>query len=566
MGALPDPLTRSLKATASITVTELYNAGQLAANNPDLYPKAQCSERLDERVCPLCASLHRKVFDVRSDLFKRFFDPSHIGCFPAGVVVSGPRAVASTARWYAGEIIELRTAAGHFVPVTPNHPILTPKGWVAAGLLQEGDYVVSGGNGERVGALVDPDDYQVPALIEEVVGAFDNALGGIAVRMPVSAEDFHGDGCGSKICVVRSDGLLGDAFDTPLCEPHLKQLLAGGDVGSVGLAGEGHSAALLGGMLSASGGDVRCRGESAVLLGGALGRHEAVGLGPATKFNASGNQAGFDGAAANAEMSGKRTNRLARLVASDDFGIGQRHSQGCGAQSPGSAAVAQDSTLGEGLLELLGAHLDLGRGFDVALAGQVCLDRILNVGRVFSAGHVYNLETSNGWYFANNIIAHNCRRRWLWIAKDDPAPVTAVEPDPQLVAKHGHYHLNPDKYAEYRLPAQPSGRQAIVRRVKNTETGEVATRVDWAPWLQQVPANKLKLVLKARATTDAAELRSIAEALGVSDLTDPAQLQQAILLGIYDRLKGWVTTEYLQGGASTMSAEWPVAAAPEAPM
>lgn len=238
MGALPDTLNRSLQATASITVTELRNAGELAANNPDLYPKAQCSERLDERMCPLCRSVHRKVFDVRSDLFRRFLAPSHI----------------------------------------------------------------------------------------------------------------------------------------------------------------------------------------------------------------------------------------------------------------------------------------------------------------------------------------NCRRRWLYIHKDDPAPVTAVEPDPKLIEKHGHYHLDPGKHAELRLPAQPSGRQAIVRRVKHTETGEVTTRLDWAPWLEQVPASKLKLVLKARATEDAGELRAIAEALGVTDLTDPEQLQRAILLGIYDRLKGWVTTEYLSGGAATMASDWPVAAAPEAAM
>jgi hypothetical protein len=60
-----------------------------------------------------------------------------------------------------------------------------------------------------------------------------------------------------------------------------------------------------------------------------------------------------------------------------------------------------------------------GGGSRTTIAGEISLDRVLEVSvRTFS-GHVYNLQTNTGWYIASNnyttngdvhkgIIAHNC--------------------------------------------------------------------------------------------------------------------------------------------------------------
>jgi hypothetical protein len=42
-------------------------------------------------------------------------------------------------------------------------------------------------------------------------------------------------------------------------------------------------------------------------------------------------------------------------------------------------------------------------------AGLVEFDCVVNVGRIDFSGHVYNLQNSEGWYLANDIIVHNCR-------------------------------------------------------------------------------------------------------------------------------------------------------------
>lgn len=128
-----------------------------------------------------------------------FYQPGdHDGCCAAGTIASGPVAQAATLRWFEGELIELTTASGDLLTVTPNHPILTRKGWKPAGLLDEGDEVVRCADVERASSLV-PDEYQRPALIEDVA----RACGVTSVVVPVSPEHFHGDGQGSQVCVVR---------------------------------------------------------------------------------------------------------------------------------------------------------------------------------------------------------------------------------------------------------------------------------------------------------------------------------------------------------------------------
>lgn len=150
-----------------------------------------------------------------------------------------------------------------------------------------------------------------------------------------------------------------------------------------------------------------------------------------------------------------------------------------------------------------------------------------------------------------------CRRLMTRIHRDAAgAKVTFFEPDGELIKRHGHFHLRPDRYAEYRMPAQPAGRHFIVRRVRNLESGEISTRLDWAPWWNQTPEWKRTLVIQARAAQKREELSEILEKLGITDATDPVQLRQATLLGLRDRLEGWVTQASgpASGGGASGSA------------
>lgn len=130
---------------------------------------------------------------------------AHPNCFVSGTMVLAPHLTASFARHYDGEIVVVRTADDDLIACTPNHPVLTRAGWVAAGALREGADVLRCPEPERMAALLDPDDHHRPAPIEQVADTVGPARGGTSAAVPTAAEAFHGDGAGSQVHVVRTD-------------------------------------------------------------------------------------------------------------------------------------------------------------------------------------------------------------------------------------------------------------------------------------------------------------------------------------------------------------------------
>lgn len=276
--------------------------------------------------------------------------PLHHGCFPAGVTVAGLRARGSTARWYAGDLIELDFASGNHLSVTPNHPVLTGRGWVPAGELHEGDDVVRG-DFSKLRVAGDPDEHQVPALIEEVAAAVGEASGVEPRSVEVAAHYFHGDGVGSEVCVVRTDGRFQPHGDAALLDPRGQSAMVGHDVDGALLAGLRRAAERIEAVGTAALRGLGGLSVEPVLLGGAGSVAGAVDLSYAAALDTGSVQPQVDRDAADAE----------------------------------AARKARD-----------------------AFAGEVATDYVVGVERHAWAGHVYNLETDEGWYIANGVIVHNC--------------------------------------------------------------------------------------------------------------------------------------------------------------
>lgn len=278
-----------------------------------------------------------------------YYPGDHSGCFPAGTLVSGPISRGAFLRWFEGQLVELTFASGKFLSATPNHPILTTKGWVAAGELDELSEVLCCVDAHGVTALV-PDDYQVPALIEDVVAACGVSDGMSARSVPVAPEDFHGDGIGSEISVVWTDSLLGDSGNVELQEPLLEPALAGIQKSS-SLASDGPSTSLLERFLGPSFGDVRRSGNRLTFGKRSGGIPKGLGFFEAPNGDVSSDEFGGDGTSTDSEF--------ARYL-----------------QAGGSSLVETDRIVQKRLREF--------------------------------RGHVYNLQTGTHWYCANNVIVHNC--------------------------------------------------------------------------------------------------------------------------------------------------------------
>src|SRR5699024_1394040 len=148
---------------------------------------------------------------------------------------------------YNGPAYRIATKAGRSLTVSPNHPVLTGRGWLPAEGVQQGDEMVHTGIGEATapGAHVKFDD--MPSSTADLFDAL--AREGTLARVAATGDDLHGDAvwCEREVdVVVPHDGLLVEV-DAPLTEHVCEQDFVLADVqparmtvlGSVILAGDG---------------------------------------------------------------------------------------------------------------------------------------------------------------------------------------------------------------------------------------------------------------------------------------------------------------------------------------
>ena len=144
--------------TARTAVTGAQNAGRMdsyvAAEKMGIKVRKEWLATLDGRTRHSHAMLDGQTADIdkpfKVDGEEIMFpgDTSAPGylvynCFVGETqIASDSKIVRSYKHTYNGDLIEVKTACGINFTCTPNHPILTPCGWVAAALLHNGDNLV----------------------------------------------------------------------------------------------------------------------------------------------------------------------------------------------------------------------------------------------------------------------------------------------------------------------------------------------------------------------------------------------------------------------------------------
>lgn len=306
-------------------------------------------------------------------------------CFPEYTRVTSVDIELGYTRWYDGELVTVVTANGHELSGTPNHPVLTCSGWKPLGLLQDGDHLIGGTFVETVTA--DPHVHAVPTAIGQVVESL-YGLGAVGpsastYRVGIALDDFHGDGSGSsKVDVVRPDGQLPLHGNTTSGKPVRKFVLSGADVGHVALASLSHANSFDLGSVSTAPGSVGGGDLSDTLLRGHSSPLSTNN--PGATLAHSSISAGSDGAPLLHSSVRVADSALFRSAPQLDTVLDEN-----GADS------------GEDESQFSGHGVD-GTGLVVQL------DQVINVNRRPWSGHVYNLQTTSGWYIAEGIIAHNC--------------------------------------------------------------------------------------------------------------------------------------------------------------
>lgn len=334
-------------------------------------------------------------------------DRFHANCVVGDTKVSGPDVKVGYRRYYEGEIVTLVTAGGHELTITPNHPVLTDRGWVNAGDLQEGDNLVSGAFGNGYLAL-GPSEDDAPPSIEDVVSALSMVGATRVSSVPVSAEEFHGDGGDSEVDIVARDNLLGNVGDAPVVEPPSEE---GFEVGSAALSSEGFprpslgnmEALFWGGLSSSECLDGLCATHFNLLFGDSL-PPESRGFLASPNGEVSFLEPSPDDSATDAEYLCHLIDALPRLVNLSEVG------RGCDSLRADAPHFGErfDPPAAEGESERLRVFAEYGGRLLERLGLMVKTDRLIDKSVRQYVGHVYNLQTSEGWYSANSIIASNC--------------------------------------------------------------------------------------------------------------------------------------------------------------
>ncbi len=433
-------LARALNISRTETLRAYREATRLEyAANDDILDGWVWSAACDKRTCVTCWALHGRVYKLRRQM------PAHPSCIVGGTMVSAPPIHAVSKRVYNGLVYDIWTVSGHKLTVTPNHPILTDHGWIAAHLLNVGDNVVSQIGAESATAGVNPNSQNVPALIEDIVETFTHSRDVSAVSVPTSPEQFHGDGAGSQVSVVWANGFLqGNSQATilqPLTElPFLGSSMALGAFPSLSAFAEffprsfcsSHS--IMGGLSIAE-----------MLFGRALGHRQLVGLNLPTNENALLLEPKPDSTSFNSESFSQLILGDARQIEGNKLLIrkGLPSSDWAGFKIAPFQVAIEGST----------SDVPTVKNFGDWLPGNIVSDSIIKITRREFSGHVYNLETETGWYVANSIITHNCRcsmvpqlakaYRGDYEPQRGPALFAAASPEIQRAV------LGPGAYQEY---------------------------------------------------------------------------------------------------------------------
>ncbi len=280
-------------------------------------------------------------------------------CFLPGTAVDG-RYEAMMRSWYEGEAVEVVTGSRR-LSLTPNHPVLTSRGWVLAGELDSGDEIISYGceiDNLRVASTNQVND--MPTSVEKVFESFMlRSVAGLFAPIEcrrADVDDFHGDGQGIKgdINVVTADrkllkytkaGSLKENTDSVLQLELAKLFSENRQSGLgklvVGLGSPSTSLPRLGAL---------------PLDGSPVGLHDgpfdSLRFGTSPDLDTGSKKCFYDGHPGNADLFRELIDRNARVVS---------------------------------------------------------CDKIVQVRKFDFCGHVYCLQSTNGLVISNNIVTSNCR-------------------------------------------------------------------------------------------------------------------------------------------------------------
>jgi hypothetical protein len=354
------------KIMARTTSIYSYNAGSVEQYKQNGIEKKEWVVALDDATCPICSKMDNKIITINGLFAKEGIEgigdytpgidvphpPLHPNCLVGDTPVFATDVISGYSSTYVGTVIDIVTESGRRITVTPNHPLLSPTGFIAAKDITQGDnllyYSVSND------AIKNPDNHNRITTISEIISSLPETFGMSSITMPSTTKDFHGDGgtTNSNINIVSSTNFLSGKIDSFQSENIGKLGFVGTDIFSTSLSSVSNLSAELFALGCAANGVVSSGNTSTSSL---------------TSGKSSLDDIGFT------------------LISSDD-----------------SVFSENSSNNTSGTVESFGK-------FEFADTGNIKIDNVISVCEKQFSGQVYNLQTLSGLYLANGLITGNCR-------------------------------------------------------------------------------------------------------------------------------------------------------------
>lgn len=399
---------RNARSVVNTAVQAVATAARMetAQANKDVVLGVRLVATLDRKTSTQCKTMDGQEHPLNSGPRP----PFHINCLPGDAYVSAGSGIAGVSkRWFDGEMVVFKTASGRMLTCTPNHPILSVEGWVPAESLDLGDNIVCDGSSKWAG-VVDRNNEDMPARIHEVVESFLDGCGVMSCPVPVSAPDFHGDGEGSEVAIIGADRVLGSGVYAAINEHREKLGLVLRYPAPVVLIRSGTTSFLFSRVRSASNCVMRFLGKALSFFRRGNAHPSKLLFTPVADGNAILNQDSFDRCFGDTEMFGDAAHPDPGVVHSDDL-------VGASCDASSSCGTHRRAGLGEDSIYNSLADAELARNLRDGRSGEVFIDQVVSIERRRFAGHVYNLDTVEGWYSAEGIITHNCRTTFILMTK-----------------------------------------------------------------------------------------------------------------------------------------------------
>ena len=355
----------------------------------------------ERTACALCRPFDGQHFPLDEMEVGYNASPFHPNCVLPDTVIFAPDAEKLIRSEYLGDIVEFVTSDGTRLSVTPNHIVLTSRGWVRAKNLVKGDKIVRYCGNVGNGVHAEPTNDNGSVSVENLFTAVIEAGGGSSCTVPSSPIDLKGDVvANSEIDIVNINSELRNKLDSSL-----RQLISDCSLvwTSETLEGvlprQGSVALLLMGIGLASDGVMSGFGVLDTLFGSESADSKLPRSRNVSEYNARILKTLVNDASADIIGFGEFLDALTAVVAGnnlsdikiDDSSVGDHNS------------VALESSADSGA-----SDTEFGGNLTNGCSRIISVDNIVDINVRYFSGHVYDTSCMSTLYIANSIISSNC--------------------------------------------------------------------------------------------------------------------------------------------------------------